>query len=279
MGERDRRLADRPVQLHRPLGDLGRQAARQLVGLVQVDVEERDADPQRADDLDVSRRRLARLGSAPRPRLELEQSTPAGGIGREAERPGRVGQRFAARQVEQQVGAPAARRRRSARAARSAARRRSARRGRGRSARWSCRTARRRSSSASGPASARAASSKRSNIADAAIVERRQVGASAPAARRRARSRERSSSNATSAAGSGAAPAPARRAELEIGARSAGPAAGRAAGRCRSCRLGAGRRRRASRSAATLTSPSCARRRDARRCPRPRRRDGRAPSR
>ena len=40
-------------QLHRPLGQLGAQAARQLVGLVQVDVEQRNADAQVADDLDL----------------------------------------------------------------------------------------------------------------------------------------------------------------------------------------------------------------------------------
>ena len=53
MRERDRRLADRAMQFHRPLGDFGRQPARKLVGLVQVDVEQRNADAQRADDLDV----------------------------------------------------------------------------------------------------------------------------------------------------------------------------------------------------------------------------------
>ena len=52
MRERDRRLADRAMQLHRPLGDFRGQAARELVGFVEVDVEQRDADAQRADDLD-----------------------------------------------------------------------------------------------------------------------------------------------------------------------------------------------------------------------------------
>ncbi len=49
--ERDRRVADRAVQLVRPLGELGAQPPRQLVGLVQVDVEQRDADAQRPDRL------------------------------------------------------------------------------------------------------------------------------------------------------------------------------------------------------------------------------------
>ena len=52
MRQRDRGLADRAVQLHRPFGDLGGEATRQFVGLVQVDVEQRDADAQRADHLD-----------------------------------------------------------------------------------------------------------------------------------------------------------------------------------------------------------------------------------
>ena len=51
--ERDRGFADRAVELHRPLGDLGAEPARELVGLVQVNVEQRDADAQGADDLDV----------------------------------------------------------------------------------------------------------------------------------------------------------------------------------------------------------------------------------
>ena len=96
MGERDRHFADRAVQLHRPLGDLGHEAARQLVGLVEVDVEERDADPQRADDLDVLvARRLARAVVAD---LEVDQARRAE-IGRRA-----GGDRFAGRQVERQPG-------------------------------------------------------------------------------------------------------------------------------------------------------------------------------
>ena len=63
MGHRDRRLADRAVQLHRPLRELGRQAPRQLVGFVEINVEQRDADAQWPDDLDVVFRRLGdRLG-------------------------------------------------------------------------------------------------------------------------------------------------------------------------------------------------------------------------
>ena len=83
VGERDRHFADRPVQLHRPLGDLGHQAARQLVGLVQVDVEERDADPQRADDLDVlvarrlARRRRGRPRGRPGPTSAKSAGAPA----------------------------------------------------------------------------------------------------------------------------------------------------------------------------------------------------------
>ena len=41
------------MQLHCPLGQFGAQAARQLVGLVEVDVEQRDADAQRADVSDL----------------------------------------------------------------------------------------------------------------------------------------------------------------------------------------------------------------------------------
>jgi len=57
------------VQLHRPLGDLGDETTRQLVGLVEIDVEERDADPERPDDLDVL---LARRLGGGRFGVELE---------------------------------------------------------------------------------------------------------------------------------------------------------------------------------------------------------------
>ncbi len=62
--ERDRGLGHRPhVGLHAPLADLRDQPAREFIGLVEVDVEQRDADAKRADDLDllvVGRRRLDR---------------------------------------------------------------------------------------------------------------------------------------------------------------------------------------------------------------------------
>ena len=81
MRQRDRHFADRSVQLHRPFGDLGHEAARQLVGLVEIDVEERDADAQRPDDLDVlvARRLAAAASSAP-----TSRSTGRRPIGRRA---------------------------------------------------------------------------------------------------------------------------------------------------------------------------------------------------
>ena len=73
MRQRGRAFAQRPIVFHRPFGQLDAQAARQLVGFVQVDVEQRNADAQIADDLDllvVQRRRRnlqvqrQRLGNA-----------------------------------------------------------------------------------------------------------------------------------------------------------------------------------------------------------------------
>ena len=49
MGQRYRRFAHRAVLLQRPFGQLHAQPARQLIGLVEVDVEQRDANAQRAD--------------------------------------------------------------------------------------------------------------------------------------------------------------------------------------------------------------------------------------
>ena len=43
----------RPRQFERPFGQAGAQPARQLVGLVQEDIEQRDADAQRPDHLDA----------------------------------------------------------------------------------------------------------------------------------------------------------------------------------------------------------------------------------
>jgi hypothetical protein len=108
VGECDRRLAERPVQLHRPFGDLGREAPRQLVGLVQVDVEQRNADPQRADHLDVLvARRLAdrgRGGQGWRDGSRLGQRRRVGQRHRpRRRRPGGVGQRIAAGDIQQQV--------------------------------------------------------------------------------------------------------------------------------------------------------------------------------
>ena len=51
MGQRHGRVANGLVQLVRPLGQLGAQAARLLVGLVQENVEQWDADTQGADHL------------------------------------------------------------------------------------------------------------------------------------------------------------------------------------------------------------------------------------
>jgi hypothetical protein len=53
MRQRDGLLAHRARQLQHPLGERGAQAARLLVGLVQEDVEQAQADAQRADDLVV----------------------------------------------------------------------------------------------------------------------------------------------------------------------------------------------------------------------------------
>ena len=51
----------RPSQLDGPFGQAGAQAARQLVGFIQEDIEKRDADAQRADQLDAVLRRFRRL--------------------------------------------------------------------------------------------------------------------------------------------------------------------------------------------------------------------------
>ncbi len=53
MGQRDGRVGHAFVGLQRPLADLGGELARPFVGLVEVDVVERDADAQRADHLDL----------------------------------------------------------------------------------------------------------------------------------------------------------------------------------------------------------------------------------
>src|SRR5678816_1052651 len=50
---RDRALANWPLQLVRPLGQLSNETARLLVGLVQEDVEQRDRDAQRTDHFDL----------------------------------------------------------------------------------------------------------------------------------------------------------------------------------------------------------------------------------
>ena len=91
--ECDRRFADRPMQLHRPLGDLGRESTRQLVGLVQVDVEERNSNAQRADDLDMIF--TPRLVERTRLRQDVDAVACVEAV--------RIGQRFAARQIERQV--------------------------------------------------------------------------------------------------------------------------------------------------------------------------------
>ena len=92
--QRDRNFTDRPMQFHRPFGEFSRQAARQFVGFVQVDVEQRDADAQRPDRLDrfivalIGQRRrfvLDRdLGQGDRARREPTRlaGRGAGGIGR-----------------------------------------------------------------------------------------------------------------------------------------------------------------------------------------------------
>ena len=49
VGQRHRRVAHRAVLLQRPLGQLDAEPARQLIGLEEVDVEQRNADAQRAD--------------------------------------------------------------------------------------------------------------------------------------------------------------------------------------------------------------------------------------
>ena len=54
MRQRHRGLADRlALVFERPFGQLGAEPARQFVGLVEVDVEQRDADAQVADHLDL----------------------------------------------------------------------------------------------------------------------------------------------------------------------------------------------------------------------------------
>ena len=49
----DRGVGDRAIELERPFGDLGGEPPRPLVGFVEVDVVERDADAQRPDHLDL----------------------------------------------------------------------------------------------------------------------------------------------------------------------------------------------------------------------------------
>ena len=276
MGERDRHFADRAVQLHRPLGDLGHQAARQLVGLVQVDVEERDADAQRADDLDVL---VARPTAGPSP-----ASWPTSRSTR-PDAPKSAGAPVdSASPVERSSIRPAtsssaavARRRGSGSAGRVARRCRD--RGRpGRTA--SGRTAR--SVSVVCIASLRA-SSKRSNIAEASASVGSTTGGVLGGDARLDHAIERRQVELERhvlglGLGSGSASArPPRRAQVEIGAaRQVGRHADRQGdvGR-RPGAAGAGERGR------RRPGPRarCAARRGGRRCPRPSRRGSRAPSR
>ena len=76
MCQSDRRLTYRTGQLQRPLGKLGAQAARQFVGLVQINVEQWNADTQRTDPLELivvgCRNLLCRLRQ--RFRFKVEQT-------------------------------------------------------------------------------------------------------------------------------------------------------------------------------------------------------------
>ena len=53
MGQGERRVTYGSVPLHRPLGNLGDQTARPFVGLIQIDVVQRNADTQVTNDLDL----------------------------------------------------------------------------------------------------------------------------------------------------------------------------------------------------------------------------------
>ena len=104
------------MQLHRPFGDLGHEAAREFVRLVEVDIEKRDADAQRPDHLDmlVSGRSVIRLLALGRrvdrvalrgvrrrlvaPSLGIEQGHRPRCRGSRRRRQG-----FAAREVEQKI--------------------------------------------------------------------------------------------------------------------------------------------------------------------------------
>ena len=55
MRQRHRAVGHRPVQLQPPFGQLVAQTTRQLIGLVEEDVEQRDADAQRPDTLELLR--------------------------------------------------------------------------------------------------------------------------------------------------------------------------------------------------------------------------------
>ena len=86
MRQRDRDLAHRSLKLQRPFGQLVAQPTRQFVGLVQVNIEQRDADLQGADHLHLfvvgllRRRRLEAVFGLGLARLRLCPGTEPAGI-------------------------------------------------------------------------------------------------------------------------------------------------------------------------------------------------------
>jgi len=65
MRQPDRRIAHGLVQFKGPLAQLGQQTTRPFVGLVQIDVVQRNTDPQVSNHLDrfIHRRRKVRIGA------------------------------------------------------------------------------------------------------------------------------------------------------------------------------------------------------------------------
>ena len=77
----DGRVGHALVRLERPLADFGGQLARPFVGFVEVDVVERDADAQRADDLDLVVGARRRPDARPRRRRVFGVAATASALG------------------------------------------------------------------------------------------------------------------------------------------------------------------------------------------------------
>ena len=274
--QRDRHLADRTVQLHRPFGDLGHQAARELVGLVEIDVEERDADAQRTDDLDVLVAR--RLGAR-----DIGADLEVDGTGCRRRAPPQRLRRWRGRATARPSGRANAPCPRLARATGSAPARRPARRGRGRRRKTPRRNRRRCGRRRSG----RTSPTRRGWRASAPAARRHRARTSARpsgrASRDRARTtgrRRRQERSPTPLPVLRPAALPVQRPADATRGRccSAGPRGTPSAARCRAPARRRGRCRRAC-PPRPARRARCASPIGARQCPRPSRRGSRGPSR